>query len=211
MARRSRVPPNRIRRAKARVEPKLALVVFCEGKRTEPMYLRAFASDHGNMLVNLELRFPGAPMTLVSDAIAHKKAYARRRKDSFEARDQVWCVFDRDEHPDVLQALQRARDSGIPVAYSNPCFELWPLLHFQDHDRPTDRHSMQRLLAHVMPKYDYRGSKQCDYDLMRSGYAEADKRAERMELRRVEERNQYGNPYTSIFRLTRLIVQNGRR
>ena len=37
---------------------------------------------------------------------------------------EVWCVFDIDEHPKVLEASQQAMDNGLKVAISNRCFEL---------------------------------------------------------------------------------------
>jgi hypothetical protein len=36
-------------------EPKLKLVVVCEGKNTEPDYLEKFKQEHGNQLVSLVL------------------------------------------------------------------------------------------------------------------------------------------------------------
>ncbi len=48
--------------------------------------------------------------------------------------DEVWCLFDVEwpqNHPDLHRALDLAQRSGR-VAVSNPCFELWLALHFQD-------------------------------------------------------------------------------
>jgi RloB-like protein len=49
--------------------------------------------------------------------------------------DQVWCVFDRDEGAWTAQnfnnALQNAKTYGFHVAYSNECFEIWYILHFE--------------------------------------------------------------------------------
>ncbi|MGH3940412.1 MAG: RloB family protein, partial [Pseudonocardiaceae bacterium] len=46
-----------------------------------------------------------------------------------------WCVFDVEwpkNHPNLKQAIQLARDHNIRLAISNPCFELWLILHFED-------------------------------------------------------------------------------
>ncbi|KAB8183256.1 hypothetical protein FH608_049290 [Nonomuraea phyllanthi] len=45
-------------------------------------------------------------------------------------REQVWAFFDRDDHDLVEESYARAKAAGVKVAYSNPCFELWLLLHF---------------------------------------------------------------------------------
>jgi len=40
-------------------------------------------------------------------------------------------VFDVGEHPKLPEALDLARRHEIAVAISNPCIELWFLLHFE--------------------------------------------------------------------------------
>ena len=50
---------------------------------------------------------------------------SRRSKDSFEENDQVWAVFDRDEHPRFDEAIALCDGHGVLVGRSNPCFELW--------------------------------------------------------------------------------------
>jgi len=65
----------------------------------------------------------------------HKKtaeANSRREKEVNLLYNSVWCVFDVDDHPRVADARQMAADNGIELAISNPCFELWLLLHFRD-------------------------------------------------------------------------------
>lgn len=39
-------------------------------------------------------------------------------------------MFDRDKHTRLPEALKMAKDNGIKVALSSPCFEFWYLLHF---------------------------------------------------------------------------------
>lgn len=61
----------------------------------------------------------------------------------------VWALFDRDQHPDVPTAFALVRqhnaEAGIKpdmvnveVAFSNPSFDLWLLLHFQSVNSPQD-------------------------------------------------------------------------
>lgn len=152
----------------------------------------------------------GMPMTLVNAAVDFCRTTRRRKRNSFEQNDQVWIACDCDQHPELARAFDKAQANRIGVAYSNPCVELWAYLHFSDHDKPLHRHDMQKLLKTVMPSYDRANNKIFDYETMRSGYLEADRRAERMERRRLVERDAMGNPYTSFFRLMRLIYENGK-
>jgi hypothetical protein len=74
---------------------------------------------------------------------------ARRRAVDEEGEiDEFWCVFDVEwptNHPDLKDAVERARQGGIELAISNPCFELWLILHFQDHARWSDNDEARRL------------------------------------------------------------------
>ena len=46
------------------------------------------------------------------------------------------CVFDVEapnQHERLFEAIEMAHGNNIQVAVSNPCFELWLLLHYADH------------------------------------------------------------------------------
>jgi RloB-like protein len=58
--------------------------------------------------------------------------------DERDDRDELWAVFDVDHQAtgqhlrDFTEAVQVARTRGIRLAGSNPCFELWLLLHLTE-------------------------------------------------------------------------------
>ena len=57
--------------------------------------------------------------------------------------DQFWLCIDKDHWADsghidnLVQVLQHCRRKGYHVAISNPCFELWLLLHFEEAHPPV--------------------------------------------------------------------------
>jgi hypothetical protein len=70
---------------------------------------------------------------LVRRAIKQRAGDLRESKRGLgDAYDEYWCVFDVDTHPHLNEALQLARSEDIRVALSNPCIELWIIIHFQD-------------------------------------------------------------------------------
>ena len=73
----------------------------------------------------------------------HVQSQPRRRAD--RDFDEIWCVFDTDAHENLPHAIEEARQSGIAVAVSNPCFELWLVLHVREQTAYIDRHDVQRL------------------------------------------------------------------
>jgi hypothetical protein len=68
---------------------------------------------------------------------------AKKSGDPFDMYDEVWCAFDVDEHPKLLEALKQASDNKVEVALSNPCFELWVVLHHRDERKHVERGDLQ--------------------------------------------------------------------
>ena len=102
------------------------------------------------MLVTID-DFHGAPLSLVDRAADAKRGEAREEKKGHgRAHDEVWCVFDRDQHPNVPEALDKAAANGIGVVLSNPCIELWFVLHFADQAAHIERGDAQRLSRQLL-------------------------------------------------------------
>lgn len=147
---------DNLRRRRALREKLAHFLVVCEGRVTE----RCYFSDLRHLdrsPVSLEIVSGAVPKTLVEIAVKRKHestSAARRERDDNLKFDEIWCVFDVDEHPNVSEAKQQARDNGIKVAVSNPCFELWALLHFQDQRAYIDRHNIHDLCRQYMPGYE---------------------------------------------------------
>ena len=131
--------------------PKRTFLVFCEGKKTEPAYLKALkrepeVRDIASVDIHVHDDSLGsAPKTLVEAAA---DARARTGLEASEI-DEVWCIFDVEwpqNHPNLKEALELAKRSKVNVAVSNPCFELWLLLHFHDQSASLDTKPAKALL-----------------------------------------------------------------
>ena len=199
MGRRSR-SRRPARRAPFRA-PRRRLLVVCEGRVTEPQYIRGLERQLRNTTVEVVIpRQHGVPRTLVDAAVALKAKAdrdARRLKDDFIAFDEVWCVYDVDAHPKLSEALDKAKANGVELAISNPCFELWLLLHFRDSPGARDRHDVQRLVGSFIGGYQ----KRVDFDQLAPGLDSARARARRLheDAERMGESGR--NPTTGVFRL----------
>ena len=132
------------RRRPSTAAVRLELLVFVEGLRTEDMYL-TYWHRRCRDRIRIEIDpFRGAPLQLVERAVGAQRTEARdARKGRGRAHGQIWCVFDRDEHPNFDQALALANLHGINLAISNPCLELWFILHFEDQTAHLERHVAQ--------------------------------------------------------------------
>lgn len=194
--------------------PKVELVIVCEGANTEPNYFEECAKYYGAGTVRLRLiTAAGVPLTLVKCAIHEREKLLdqrRRSKDSFDSCFRVWAVFDRDQHPFVAESLALARYYGIDVAFSNPCFELWPILHLEDFGAQKGRHELQAHLKNLMPSYDHQNGALIDFALLKGNFVEAYKRALRHSAARDAENCAFGNPSTTVGTLVRKIIENGK-
>lgn len=120
------------------------LLVFAEGKVTEEEYLNHYHRRHRrHVSVHID-DFRGVPLSLVRRAIdAKKKSEQEAKRRRGRAYDEIWCVFDIDQHSGLKEALSLAREHNINVAVSNPCIELWFVLHFANQTAHIERHDVQ--------------------------------------------------------------------
>lgn len=192
-----RRPPTRVPRAR--------ILIICEGIKTEVGYFTELKRQERNSLVEIEVDPEGGvPKTLVERAAARKKEAdraSRRQEDENLKFDEVWCVFDVDEHPHLPDAKQQARDNGIHLAISNPCFELWALLHFAEQTAYIHRHDVATKLKSYLPRY----KKQLPCEQLWPRYEIAKTRAEKLLERQEKNGTPEGNPSTLVHSLVESI------
>ncbi len=205
------MPDRRIKGLKRRPasrQAKRRYEVFCEGKLTEIDYIAALRRKYeANTLVEMIMHpAAGVPLTLADKAIAARRLRRRQARQqassSYEQYDQIWVVFDRDLHPNYQEAVNKCEQNGIFVARSNPCFELWLVLHKQDYDGLDNHHEMQKRLVGLCPEYDPDKSKTVNCDDMMVSTELAERRAKAQLKRRENEGEPIRPPYTTFFEFT---------
>ena len=140
------------------IKPKI--YVFINGEKAEYQYFSDFKDYLGqdaSGVVKINSKCVGKdPATLITRAITHKNDL--ETKDN----DQIWCVFDIDDFVDGLkkeknfnQAINLAKTHGIKLAWSNECFELWLLLHFQAVSSQINRNEYDQKLENHFTKINF--------------------------------------------------------
>ncbi len=144
-------------------------------------------------------------MQLVERAAETKRAEARdARKRRGRAHDQIWCVFDRDEHPNFAKAIALADRHGINVASSNPCLELWFILHFEDQTAYLERQAAQRGAEGLLGCSKVLS--ESALSALADGYDEARRRAVKLDEKHAGDGSPPGtNPSSGVWRLIDLI------
>ena len=175
-------------------------LIVCEGEKTEPQYFAGFR------VTGKILKITGIgdnPRALVGVAI-------RQKNEARFPYDQVWCVFDRDSIPsdDFDGAISKAKVADLQVAYTNEAFELWYLLHFEDHRSDLDRRQYsQKLSDRLGHKYEKNSISM--YDELQSKQDEAIRRAESLMAEYDSDQNPHqNNPSTTVHLLVKALRAN---
>lgn len=134
-------------------------LIICEGINTEPKYFESFPVRG----VYIESFGLGMSKTSLVENI-HKIVLAKEKDFDRE----VWCVFDMDvkydevitQKEDYNNAIMLAQSYGYKVAYSNDCFELWLVLHYQFVDSKLHRNQYYEILSKLWDcNYEKEGKK----------------------------------------------------
>ena len=123
---------------------KKLFVIATEGTKTEPQYFSLF--DHGSSVLKvvcLKGKRGSSPPQVLRRMTDHLK------NEGLRFTDEAWLVVDKDDWTD-LQLLQLHKWSlsqdNYGLALSNPNFEFWILLHFDDEAGAlTGRECLDRL------------------------------------------------------------------
>jgi RloB-like protein len=137
-----RTQPKSLKRL-SETRPELrTIVIFTEGEKSEVDYidgLRELPHVKQDVALSVELSLDhGVPLTLVRLAVAQKR--------DMEV-DECWCIFDVEwpkNHPNLKDAILLAKAHDIRLAISNPCFEVWLMLHYKDFGKPSDTDEVER-------------------------------------------------------------------
>ncbi len=130
--------PARIGRAIRNLRDDRVFVVATEDTHAPEQYFRIFLLPRVKIVV---LPTPmGSGKSAPRDVVERLKSAFEGYRQSKEIQpdDEFWVLLDTDHHfgdthlPSTLTALRDAGNSGFNLAISNPCFELWLLLHHRD-------------------------------------------------------------------------------
>jgi RloB-like protein len=135
------------------------LLIVCEGQKTEPQYFKGIRKH--KRLRTLQVTIVDAsgrtnPIAIINRAIAERQTI--KADKGWEPNDTVWAVFDGDEHrhqdpQNWNMAIAQAKTQKINLAITNPCFEFWYLIHFQDAFSQMNAIAAAKKLQKHIPNY----------------------------------------------------------
>lgn len=122
------------------------IVIASEGKDTERIYFKALAKEYTNPRVHVHIlercvdeQNNSSPEYVLKQLNDYKSQY------ELEADDELWLVIDKDRWTEAMLsrvATECSQEVAMHMALSNPCFELWLLLHIEDATSLTPEEQM---------------------------------------------------------------------
>lgn len=144
------------------IKIKPLVIISCEGTKTEPNYLSSIINKlitagkiaRGSIVIANHQHTD--PLGVLNDLINYK--------DDYTLFENKWIVIDRDEvrsissnssghtEENFVSAVGKAGKLNVYVAWSNPCFEIFIVEHYEYRDTEGDRKDIQKKALELLCK-----------------------------------------------------------
>lgn len=193
------------------------ILIVSEGSKTEPQYFKEIRSAYRLNTANIQIYHSNKtdPLSVVNYAENLFKEGNPHKQIKSGAFEQVYAIFDRDEHTTYFEAINKAQllnnamknDLGQNIVFcaipSIPSFELWLLLHFKDILAPLHRtHAFEQVKLYI-PNYTKGADK--IFEFTKQYLDTACKRAEELSKSLTVHVNE--KPYTAIHKLVKILQE----
>jgi hypothetical protein len=179
--------------------PNRRFLIYCEGRITERIYIDGVKQELRNAGVQVEVGPKhGEPVGLVRAAAKHARRFTTSDPEHF---DEVWCVFDVEApraHCGLDEATALAEQHSILCAITNPCFELFLLLHFGAQNGHLTTDAACELLERKKCCGYTTAGKRFDFAAVRPGRHAAEARARALDARHADSPLRERNPWTGF-------------
>jgi hypothetical protein len=171
------------------------VLIICEGEKTEPNYFEA---------MRIDLRIAGKAEGHGLNTLSLIEHALERKAGDLE----VWCVFDKDDFSDsdFNNAIHKAEQKGLNVAYSNECFELWYILHHNYHNTAHKRDHYFKKLGELTGE-NYRKNSSSMYQKLNDKLSIAIKNAEKLLQEHQGKTRAQANPSTTVHKLVQRLQE----
>lgn len=192
---------GRINRSRAKF-----VVIGAEGKnKTEKIYFSQLFKQNSRY----KPKFPTANETDPNGIVEATIRYIKNEEIDLADGDIAFCVVDTDTNPSkqaqIDKALRMAKNNGINLILSNPCFEIWFLQHFRYSTGGLTNQEAIEELETYLGKYEKNSSV---YEAIAAKQEEAVKHAKKLEKYHNElgrsPQSMQCNPSTEVYKIVEI-------
>lgn len=118
------------------IEKEKIIVLAFEGNETEEIYFEEFKNSErfNDSLIYLHLlKRPKTDTNSAPNHVFKKLKREAKYEYNFKNTDELWMIIDTDRWRNIPEIIKECKNlENMYVAVSNPCFELWLLLHIKN-------------------------------------------------------------------------------
>ena len=204
-------------RKKASRAPYDRILIVCEDSKAAPGYFKEIQVKYSLNTANVQVRGPedGTDSIQIVECAERLFKHGDAHKDlKQKAFEQVYAVFDRDDHKTYHNALnkmeslnkERLRNDQKKVVMfkaiaSVPSFELWLLLHYENIQHPLHRTEVMAKLKKYI--HNYKKGMLGIFNKTQDKLETATHHAEQLEKKNTAHNGK--EPYTDIHKLVQLL------
>lgn len=184
------------------------IYISCEGD-AEEAYLNGLKRRYSRV-ATIKIS-NSSPDTSAPDVVKNLK---KKYKNEYSREDLRYCIFDCDDNtPEQLQVAQRlANLEHAQIIFSNPCFEIWLLWHYENSLAfQSSRNALKRQIeTYIRPEYWSCKETPNLYDLIRDNTTQAilnyEHRKLELEQDNVIAYSRESNPYSNFYDLINKLI-----
>lgn len=182
-------------------------LIVCEGKQTEPNYFNClkkkinekYGSKIDVLVPNIEVKGTGKN---TADLVRYTSKFVNYSNKEY---GKVWVVFDKDDYDDV-QFDDAITNCDYNVAWSNPNFELWLLLHFRKVNNYISKSNIFEYLSKEFQKnglgiYEKNDDKLYEKVAKNDGITRAIENSKSLEVLNNGRKPSSSNPMTMVYKI----------
>ncbi len=199
---------NRKRNQQNSKSKRVILVSYEGDNKTEKNYFNSFMNRNSNYRIKVVPGNETDPINLVRQTILAVKNNGL----DLSSDDIAYCIFDTDTNSlkdeQIKIAIRLANEHNIKVITSNPCIELWFLLHFEYTTATLTNNQVIARLKKYCLKYEKNYAIYKDLEDKKDIAISNAKKLEQYQLK--NDKNLYetcSNPYTSVYKVVEELLE----
>ena len=185
-------------------------LVVCEGKnKTEKLYLNNYNKRCSDYILKLESSEDTDPESMLEICMYYIDKYDISTLDG----DKVFCLMDLDNSKKKITLVKQllSQYPDVQIITSNPCFEIWFLLHFTNKISSRTQNSViNELKKHIKNYEKSKDVYKCTKEIRENTMIALDRAYEKnkqYESSNINILDSNANPNTEVYKLIDLLIK----
>ena len=152
------------------------IIIATEGSKTEKIYFESFRDTRVQVRVIPSVGGNSSPQHILENLREFRSSH------DLNDDDELWIVIDKDRWPErsLSEVAAACVNEKYNLSVSNPCFELWLLLHISENiPEPIDAKVLENELRSIIGSYN---KSNIDMEVFNSGIDRAIAKATEMDI-----------------------------